>query len=41
MVKRSGSISLERELKGGIISEIKRGVTGEGIFLTPKTVTVP
>jgi uncharacterized protein (TIGR00266 family) len=34
MVNMSGSVSMESQLKGGIISGLKRAVTGESIFLT-------
>ncbi len=34
MVNMSGSFTMESELKGGIISGLKRAVTGESIFLT-------
>lgn len=34
MVNMSGSLAMESELKGGIISGIKRAVTGESVFLT-------
>lgn len=34
MVNMSGSLAMESELKGGIISGIKRAVTGESLFLT-------
>jgi uncharacterized protein (TIGR00266 family) len=34
MVNMSGSMIMESELKGGIISGLKRAVTGESIYLT-------
>jgi uncharacterized protein (TIGR00266 family) len=34
MVNMTGSFTMESQLKGGIISGIKRAVTGESIFLT-------
>jgi len=34
MVNMTGSILMESQLKGGIISGIKRAVTGESVFLT-------
>jgi uncharacterized protein (TIGR00266 family) len=34
MVNMSGSVFMESQLKGGIISGLKRAVTGESIFLT-------
>jgi len=34
MVNMSGSFSMESQLKGGILSGIKRAVTGESVFLT-------
>jgi uncharacterized protein (TIGR00266 family) len=34
MVNMSGSLSMESELKGGILSGLKRAVTGESVFLT-------
>jgi uncharacterized protein (TIGR00266 family) len=34
MVNMSGTVSMESELKGGIISGLKRAVTGESLFLT-------
>lgn len=34
MVNMAGSLAMESELKGGIISGIKRAVTGESLFLT-------
>lgn len=34
MVNMSSSVSMESQLKGGIISGLKRAVTGESIFLT-------
>jgi len=34
MVNMSGTISMESQLKGGIISGLKRAVTGDSIFLT-------
>ena len=37
MVNMTGSMSMESQLKGGIISGIKRAVTGESVFLTKFT----
>jgi uncharacterized protein (TIGR00266 family) len=34
MVNMSGAVTMESQLKGGIISGLKRAVTGESIFLT-------
>ncbi|WP_321508376.1 TIGR00266 family protein [uncultured Methanoregula sp.] len=34
MVNMSGSMTMDSQLKGGIISGLKRAVTGESIFLT-------
>jgi uncharacterized protein (TIGR00266 family) len=34
MVNMSGSVTMESQLKGGIISGLKRAVTGESFFLT-------
>jgi uncharacterized protein (TIGR00266 family) len=34
MVNMSGSITMESQLKGGIISGLKRAVTGDSVFLT-------
>jgi uncharacterized protein (TIGR00266 family) len=34
MVNMSGTMTMESELKGGIISGLKRAVTGESLFLT-------
>jgi len=34
MVNMSGSITMESQLKGGIISGLKRAITGESVFLT-------
>ncbi len=37
MVNMSGTMAMESQLKGGIISGLKRAVTGESIFLTKFT----
>jgi len=37
MVNMSGNIEMESQLKGGIISGLKRAVTGESVFLTKFT----
>ncbi|MFA4859933.1 TIGR00266 family protein [Methanoregula sp.] len=34
MVNMSGTMTMESQLKGGLISGIKRAVAGEGVFLT-------
>src|SRR5512133_1433798 len=34
MVNMSGAMSMESQLKGGVIAGLKRAVTGESIFLT-------
>ena len=34
MVNMTGSFTMESQLKGGIISGLKRAVAGESIFLT-------